>query len=73
MQQLISKAAELTKKTMAGVKTSQFDDPTPCSDFNVKALTNHIAGLAMGSELAAKKQPRVGSPEDMPDRVRSIG
>ena len=29
MQQLISKAAELTKKTMAGVKTSQFDDPTP--------------------------------------------
>ena len=69
MEQLISKAAESAKSVVASVEPSQFNDPTPCSDFNVKQLANHMAGLLMGAETAARKQPRVAPPEPAPDIV----
>ena len=69
MEQLISKAAENAKRVVAGVKPSQFDDATPCSEFNVKQLANHMAGLLMGSERAALKQDRMAPPDPMPDIV----
>lgn len=69
MDELIKKAAEETKKVMSGVQASQFNNPTPCAEFNVKALANHMAGLAMGSERAAKKLDRIAPPDPMPDMV----
>ena len=69
MEQLLSKAAQETKRVMAGVQTSQFSDSTPCKDFDVKALANHMAGLAMGTERAAKKLERMAPPDPMPDIV----
>lgn len=67
MEQTISKAAATTKQVVAGVSASQYSDPTPCSDFNVKQLAGHMAGLLVGAELAANKQKRQGSPDEMPD------
>ena len=65
--QLIGKAAETTKQVLAGVSPSQYKDPTPCNEFNVKQLSGHMAGLLIGAELAANKQKRQGSPDEMPD------
>ncbi len=69
VEKLLKEAAEKTKKVMSGVKASQFSDPTPCKDFDVKALANHMAGLAMGSERAAKKLDRIAPPDPMPDMI----
>ncbi len=69
MNQLISKAAEEAKKVMSGVQPSQLSGPTPCSQFDVKALANHMAGLAVGSERAAKKLEPMAPPDPMPDLV----
>ncbi len=69
MEQLIQQAATDAKRVMAGVQESQLGDPTPCSDFDVKGLANHMAGLLMGSERAAKKQERIAPPDPMPDLV----
>lgn len=69
MDQLISKAVENAKRVVAGVKPSQFDDATPCSEFNVKQLANHMAILLIGSERAAMKQEPMAPPDPMPDIV----
>ncbi len=69
MEQLISKAAESAKSLMSGVQASQLDASTPCKDFKVRDLANHMAGLAMGAERAAKKLDRIAPPDPMPDMV----
>ncbi len=69
MEQLINKAAQEAKRVMSGVQASQLHDPTPCKDFDVKALANHMAGLAMGAERAGKKLERMAPPDPMPDLV----
>lgn len=51
------------------MKPAQFSDPTPCSEFTVKQLANHMAGLLMGSERAAKKLAAAPRPDPMPDIV----
>ena len=33
-----------TRKYFGAVKPSQYNDPTPCTDWNVKTLVEHIAG-----------------------------
>ncbi len=69
MDQLIASAAQETKRVMSRVKPSQFDSHTPCSEFTVKELANHMAGLAMGSERAAKKLERIAPPDPLPDLI----
>lgn len=67
MDELIGKAAQETRRVVAGVRPAQFDDPTPCSEFNVKQLGNHMAGLLMGSERAARKMDQAPPPDPAPD------
>jgi uncharacterized protein (TIGR03086 family) len=44
----IEKATALCSEAVHGIKQDQLDDPTPCSEFNVKQLLNHlIGGLGM--------------------------
>lgn len=38
------RAVEVWKSTVAGVSDDQWDDPTPCSDWDVRALVNHVVG-----------------------------
>jgi uncharacterized protein (TIGR03086 family) len=50
----IEKATEHTSKIVKGVKTDQLSNPTPCSEFDVRLLLNHmIGGLEMLSTAAA--------------------
>ncbi len=62
---LIQAAAPSLKSVAEGVTASQLDDPTPCSDLNVKQLSNHIAGFWGMTAMAARKQPLEGGDPNM--------
>ncbi len=53
MKDLIAEAAENAKQVLANVSVSQYSDSTPCSEFDVKALANHMAGFAVMTTVAA--------------------
>jgi uncharacterized protein (TIGR03086 family) len=38
------RAAEAAGRVIAGVKPEQLDDPTPCTEWNVRQVINHIVG-----------------------------
>ena len=42
---LIKQATEQTKQVVVGVDPSRFDDPTPCSEYNVEQLADHITSF----------------------------
>lgn len=52
---LIAKAAQATNEVVQGVEPAQFSDPTPCAEYDVKALAEHITGFAPMSVSAARK------------------
>lgn len=57
----IEKATELASQKVHGVKQDQLSDPTPCSEFDVRGLLNHlIGGLEMLRTAAS------GSKAEMP-------
>ncbi len=37
-------AAAVARGVLAGVRPDQFDDPTPCAEFDVRALVGHLVG-----------------------------
>ena len=41
---LYAAAAQKTQSVIAGVKADQFNDSTPCSDWNVQALVDNLVG-----------------------------
>lgn len=53
-----AKAVDQTGRIVAGVKPDQLGDPTPCSDWDVRALLNHtIGGVYMFDDAAQGKEP----------------
>ncbi len=59
---LFSKASQATADIASNVTVGQFSGATPCSEFDVKDLANHIAGFYGMSAMAARKQPLAGEP-----------
>lgn len=57
---LLEQAAARVKAVMAGVRQSQLANPTPCSQWDVRALMNHMIGVL---EFAAGCI--IGSPPDI--------
>ena len=49
---------------MRGVRDDQLGDPTPCPDYTVADLLDHIGGLALAFTLSARKEdiPGGGNP-----------
>jgi len=48
------RALDATRSFVVGVGTDQWDKPTPCADWNVRELLNHIvAGNLWAAELAS--------------------
>ena len=57
---LIMAAAPGLKSVASGVRVDQLAGPTPCAEFNVKELSNHIAGFWGMTALVASKQSLQG-------------
>jgi uncharacterized protein (TIGR03086 family) len=49
---------EQTYKVIAGVRSDQLDDPTPCADWNVRDLLTHAIGVVAGMAAATAGEPR---------------
>ncbi len=47
---LLGKATNHVKEVVAGIQQSQLSDPTPCAEWDVHGLINHLIG---GLEFAA--------------------
>jgi hypothetical protein len=61
--ELMREAARGAVTVVEGVKPDRLGDPTPCEDWNVGALIEHLVTWAgHGSELAARKEPFDGAP-----------
>ncbi len=57
---LFSKASQATADIASNVTEGQLAGATPCSEFDVKGLSNHIAGFYGMTAMAARKQPMEG-------------
>ena len=59
---LFSKASQATADIASNVTEGQLSGATPCSEFDVKGLANHLAGFYGMSAMAARKQTPEGEP-----------
>lgn len=71
----IEKATALASEAIHNVKPDQLSDPTPCSEFEVKALLNHLLGgmsmlatAAQGEKAEAPQGDLVGDGSDVAAR-----
>jgi uncharacterized protein (TIGR03086 family) len=54
-------ACASTERIVDGVGAGQLADPTPCSEWDVRALLNHVVGtLHLGAALLSDRRPEVG-------------
>ncbi len=63
------RACESTERVVDRVRPDQYGLATPCTDWDVRALLNHLLGtLALGDALLADTQPTVNvAPGELPD------
>jgi uncharacterized protein (TIGR03086 family) len=57
---------------VAGVPESSLGDPTPCSEYTVADLLDHIVGFTRGLTLAARKQLDPDSPPPAPGAAANL-
>ena len=65
---MYGRALERTREVVAGTRADQLGDQTPCTDWNVHALLNHIIGGCLSVAAGAKGEKEQMS-EDI-DRVQ---
>lgn len=53
----IEKAAQAATEVVAGISPDQLEDPTPCDEWDVRALGNHLTGFLPYSANAARRGP----------------
>jgi uncharacterized protein (TIGR03086 family) len=53
-------AARLAHDTVAGVSTTQLADPTPCTEFDVRALLGHLVAVLRRITSVASGTPAIG-------------
>ncbi len=72
---MMTQAADRTANLITTVREDQLDLPTPCSQFDVKGLINHLEWVADLFASLAAKGPMVEQREyagDFPERVRRM-
>ena len=65
LDQLLERTTESTGRIIAGVTPEQLSAPTPCSDWAVRDVLNHIIGgnfffakVAAGEKMEVPSEPR---------------
>jgi uncharacterized protein (TIGR03086 family) len=56
-----------TQEVIAGVRSDQYDNATPCPDWNVRALLEHLVGVVAGLGAAVGGETPAGPFELAPD------
>ena len=64
---MYGRALERTREVVAGTRADQLEDPTPCSDWNVHALLNHLIGGCLSVAAGAK-----GETEQMSEGIDRV-
>jgi uncharacterized protein (TIGR03086 family) len=58
----LTAACAVTERVVAGIDPSQYSLPTPCSDWDVHDVLNHLLGtLALGRDLLSDASPGAGA------------
>jgi uncharacterized protein (TIGR03086 family) len=63
----LAPAAVQIERLAAGITERQFGSPTPCADWSVAVMLNHLITLAGAFTDAAGKRPRPDTPEPTAD------
>jgi uncharacterized protein (TIGR03086 family) len=63
----LAPAAEQIAALAGGVREEQFADPTPCPDWSVAVILNHLITLTDAFTDGARKRPRPEAPEPTAD------
>ena len=56
----LQNAVTETARVLRGVKSEQFGAPTPCHEWDVRTLTNHLLQVGSALNLAGHRQPVPG-------------
>ena len=74
VRQLLEEVAANAHSIMARVAPQQRFDPTPCSEWNVQALMNHIAGgtLMFGAAMRGEEPRRLPGDADAEDYQQAV-
>ena len=62
-----------TARLVAGISEEHWDAPTPCSQWKVRDLVNHTAGVMANFRNGARNQPIVGDADDFDLGVEARG
>ncbi|MGW3473185.1 TIGR03086 family metal-binding protein [Saccharopolyspora sp. NPDC000995] len=54
--QFLTRAAASLREVVSNIKPDQLDDPTPCSEYDVRKLVNHLLFWGPSLEAAARKE-----------------
>lgn len=68
ISQLLAAAAARTVPVMQGIREDQFDAPTPCAEFRVRDLVNHLYLVVVNFQDLAARRPADFSAT--PDRLQ---
>ncbi|MEV6398420.1 TIGR03086 family metal-binding protein [Streptomyces sp. NPDC051907] len=56
LSELLEAAAEHAVPVVRGIGDGQLDDPTPCAEYDVRGLTNHLIQVVINFQAMAAKQ-----------------
>ena len=66
-EQLLDVHAEISKnavRLVEGITADQWTEPTPCSEWDVRALVNHMAGTSKVLTASARREAPTSEPND---------